>query len=133
MKKRVTAIVEKGSDGLYSCSMPTISEKYGIAGYGNTAKEAKDDMLEAYEETKVIAHENGDEIEDVEIVFQYDMQAYFNYFSYLNVSEIARIAGINASQLRQYTSGCVLASEAQYNKVRKAIKEVKEELEMAVL
>ena len=126
---RTTATIEKTPDGHYSCLVDDY--KLGIAGYGDSAEEAKTDMLECYEEMKEIMSEEGKTMPELEFVYHYDIQSFFNYFSFLNKSEIARKAGINESQMRRYASGAT-ASEAQYDKLRNTIREITEEMAVAV-
>ena len=56
------------------------------------------------------------------------MQSFFNYFSFLNVTKIAELAGINASLMRQYTSGVTKAGQKQYDKIRVAVERISKEL-----
>lgn len=131
MAKQVTVIIEKASDGGFCCYMKDDVGKFGLCGFGATANEAKEDLLEAYEETKEIGKERGMDIPELSFVFKYDMQAFFNYFPFLNVSKIAERAGINPSQMRQYASGVSKASQKQYDKMRKAISAISHELSTA--
>lgn len=128
MKLKVTAIVERSSDGMYSCYVTENLGNYGIAGYGDTAEEAKEDMLECYREMIEMNNEEGIETPELEISYDYDMQSFFNKFSYFKISSLAEMSGINASLLRQYATGHATASEKQYKKLHEAVKEIKEEL-----
>lgn len=58
-KKKVTAIIEKNADGRYSCIVTESFGNYGIAGYGESAEEARDDMLECYREMKELNAKEG--------------------------------------------------------------------------
>ena len=49
---KVTVIMEKASDGYYSCFVEDDLPGFGLAGYGDTAESAKEDMMKAYEEIK---------------------------------------------------------------------------------
>lgn len=131
MKLPVTAIMEMTSDGMYSCSITENLGNYGIAGYGNTAEEAKEDMLECYEEMKELNKEDGIETPEFEITYKYDIQSFFSMFPFFNISKIADEAGINQSQLRQYASGHAVASEKQYQKLRTTMNNIKEKLSVA--
>ena len=130
MKLKVTAIVEKTSDGMYSCSVTENLGNYGIAGYGETAEEAKEDMLECYREMKEMNDEENVVTPELEIMYSYDMQSFFNKFSFLKMSVIAEMSGINQSLLRQYATGHAVAGENQYKKLKKTINEIKEELSL---
>lgn len=126
---KVTAEVFMGKDGRFTCYVPVEFENFGLAGYGDSAESAKNDMLSAYSEIK----EMDASVPDLEFSFKYDLQSFFNIFSFLKVSKIAELSGINASQMRQYASGCSTASEMQYIKVRKAIAKIKKQFDSAVL
>lgn len=128
MKLKVTAIVERNSDGKYSCHVSENLGNYGIAGYGDTAEEAKNDMLECYEEMKELNAEDGIETPEFEISYRYDMQAFFNKFSFINISAIAEKAGMNASLLRRYANGRSVASEKQKQRIWDTVKDIREEL-----
>lgn len=128
---KVTVIVEKASDGCYSCFVEDDLPGFGLAGHGKTVGEAKADMLSAYEETKEMFNEEGKEIPELDYIYQYDMQSFFNYFSFLNITRIGEMSGINSSLLRQYASGTAMAGEKQYNKIKKCMQKIVKELSAA--
>lgn len=130
-KTNVTAIVEKASDGGYACYVQEELDGFGLAGYGDTAKEAISDLLLAYREIKEIRTEEGLETPELEISFQYDMPSFFDYFSYLNISRIGELAGINPSLLRQYASGAAKAGQKQYEKMSNAVKHIIRDLSVS--
>ena len=123
--------MEKASDGFYSCFVEEDFPGFGLAGYGNTAEEAKEDLLKAYEEIKEMQTKEGKEVPKLDFTYKYDMQSFFNYFSFLNVSKVAELAGINASLMRQYTSGVTTAGQKQYDKIRIAVERISKELSAA--
>lgn len=120
--------MEKAKDGNYSCFVKDDLPGFGLAGFGSTAKEAKADMLAAYDEIKGMMAGDGKEVPDLEFIYKYDMQSFFDYFSFLNVSKVAELAGINASLMRQYTSGVANAGQKQYDKIRTAVRKISREL-----
>ena len=61
MDMKVTVIMEKASDGYYSCFVEEDLPDFGLAGYGDTAEAAKEDMMKAYEEIKEMQVEEGKE------------------------------------------------------------------------
>lgn len=130
---KATVIIERGSDGYFSCYVEEDFDGFALMGYGDTAEEAKDDLLLAYEETKADFAKEGREVPELEFTWKYDLSSLFSYFSVLNVSELARKCEINPSQLRQYRSGLTKASESTYDKIRKAIHSIGEELSQAVI
>lgn len=88
---KVTVIMEKASDGYYSCFVEEDLPGFGLAGYGDTAEAAKEDMLKAYEEIKEMQTEEDKEVPELEFTYKYDMQSFFNYFSFLNVTKVAEL------------------------------------------
>ena len=131
MDMKVTVIMEKASDGYDSCFVEEDLPGFGLAGYGDTAEAAKEDMLKAYEEIKEMQTEEDKEVPELEFIYKYDMQSFFNYFSFLNVTKVAELAGINASLMRQYTSGVTAAGQKQYDKIRVAVERISKELSAA--
>lgn len=65
-----------------------------------------------------------------EIVFEvfYDLTAFFEIFSYLNISKIAVYTGINASLLRHYAAGSKTAGKEQMKRLQQAIHRAGREL-----
>ena len=131
MDMKVTVIMEKASDGYYSCFVEEDLPSFGLAGYGDTAEAAKEDMMKAYEEIKEMQKAEGKEVPKLEFTYKYDMQSFFNYFSFLNVTKVAELAGINASLMRPYTSGVTAAGQKQYDKIRVAVEKISKELSAA--
>ncbi len=130
-KTSVTAIVEKASDGGYSCYVQDDLDGFGLSGYGDTAKEAISDLMLTYKEIKEIRAAEGLETPELDISFQYDMPSFFDFFSYLNISRIGELAGINPSLLRQYASGAAKAGQKQYEKMSNAVKHIIRDLSVS--
>ena len=128
---KVTVIIEKAKDGYYSCYVENDLPGFGLSGFGETAEAAKEDMMKAYQEIKEIQAEEGKKVPVLEFTYKYDMQSFFDYFSFLNVTKIAELAGINPSLMRQYTSGVANAGQKQYDKIRVAIGKISKELSAA--
>ena len=113
--------MEKAKDGYYSCYVEEDLPGFGLSGFGETAEAAKEDMMKAYQEIKEMQQEEGKEMPELEFTYKYDMQSFFDYFSFLNVTKVAELAGINPSLMRQYTSGVTNAGQKQYDKIRVAV------------
>ena len=128
---KATVIVEKNSDGTYSAFMEDDMPDFGLAGYGNSAKEAIDDFHAAVEETTDFVRKNGKEMPELSFSFLYDLQSFFSFFSYLNISKVGEKSGISPSLMRQYASGASKAGPKQYEKIRRTIGEMVSELSMA--
>lgn len=63
---KVTAIIERATDGTYNIYTQEDVPRFGMMGYGNTIQAAKDDFLALYKEYKEMY---GDEMPDLEITF----------------------------------------------------------------
>lgn len=109
---KITAIMEKAKDGNFSCFVEDDLPGFGLAGFGSTAGEAKADMMAAYAEIRSDMAAEGKDVPELEFVYKYDLQSFFDYFPFLNVSKVAESAGINPSLMRLYTSGVVNAGKS---------------------
>lgn len=124
--RTLTAVIEKASDGGYGIYVPEI-EDLSLYGYGETEKEAKEDLNDNLE--MIIEHyrENNDKLPDIinadKIIFEYkyDISGFFKAFPIFNVTELANTLGINQSLLRQYKQGITYASPDQKKKIEKGI------------
>lgn len=128
---KVTVIIEKAKDGYYSCYVENDLPGFGLSGFGESAEAAKEDMLQTYQEMKEIQAKEGRKVPELEFTYKYDMQSFFDYFSFLNVTKVAELSGINPSLMRQYTSGVANAGQKQYDKIRVAIEKISKELSAA--
>lgn len=130
--RKIIVTVKKASDGYYWCrTAEEINGNTMLAGCGKTVAETKADLLDCYGEAKADAAENGEEFETVEFTYTFDLASFFNYFSFLNVTDVARRAGINPSLMRQYTSGLKNAGEKTYNRLAVCINDITKELTAA--
>lgn len=128
---KVNIIIEMASDGGYACYMEETFPDFALAGFGDSAEEAKEDMLEAYGQIKEDLENEGKSMPDLEFIYHYDMKSFFNYFDFLNISKVAQRAHINPSLMRKYASGIVNAGEGQYQKLKEAIHSFSKELQAA--
>ena len=71
--------------------------------------------------------------EAIDVTFKYDLQSFFNYFDWINVSQFAKKAGINESKMRQYKNGLAFAGESTTKKILDTIKNIGAELQSATL
>lgn len=131
----IIAFVERNDNNYYQISTESELFGCGFGGYGYSVEEAKEDFLKSIEEAKEMAVEDGNNIEGIKfnIVYKYDIQSFFAYFDFINVSQFAKKAGINESKMRQYKTGLAFASEKTTNKILKAIHTIGEELTAAKL
>ena len=128
---KVLVTIEKAKDGNFWCQ----TENAILGGYltanGSTVQEAKDDLVECLAEAKRDFEAEGKTFPEVEFTYKYDLQSFFNYFSFLNVSDIAKRAGVNPSLMRQYTSGVKNAGERTYQRLSACVQSITRELEAA--
>jgi hypothetical protein len=64
----------------------------------------------------------------VEFDIRYDLQAFFEEHSYLNISEVAKRCGLNTSLLRGYATGHKHPSAAQAKKIEDTIHRLAEDM-----
>ena len=134
MATKVTIQVEKGKqEKNFSCFMVEELPDFALAGYGNTAKQAIEDMYVAQKEIKELLEEEGKLMPELEFVFQFDIGSFFDYYSYLNMSGIAKKAGINASLMRQYSMGIHEPSKKRKQQILECLHQIAKELQTAVI
>lgn len=61
------------------------------------------------------------DVENMEVVISYDLQAFFKEFKELKISSLAATAKLNPSLLRQYASGSKYPSAEQAKKIELAV------------
>ncbi|MBR4705408.1 MAG: pilus assembly protein HicB [Paludibacteraceae bacterium] len=129
--EKVLVTISQAPDGTYWCH--TESDVYGggLNSAGSTVKDAKDDLQICLEDALEDFIEHGGTPYEVEFEYKYDLQSFFEYFSFLNVSEIAKRAGINPSLMRQYTSGIKNAGEKTYARLSACMAGITKELQAA--
>lgn len=128
---KVLVTIERANDGSYWCQ----TENDILGGYlsatGKTVQEAKEDLAECLEEAREDLRSEGKIVPEVEFTYKYDLQSFFNYFSFLNVSDIAKRSGVNPSLMRQYASGVKNAGERTYQRLSACVQSITRELETA--
>ena len=134
---KITAIVERSSDGLYSIYSHDTIGRDCFGGFGESVEKAKKDFYSSIREAIENAHKDGfDNIpvfEAVNVEFKYDIPSFFNYFDFLNVSRFATYAGINESRMRAYKSGAAFPGEKTTKKILNAVQRIAREMSMASL
>ncbi len=129
--KKVLVTVSQASDGSYWCHTEADVYGSGLNGAGSTVKDAKDDLLSCLEEAREDFIEHGGTPYDVIFEYRYDLQSFFEYFSFLNITDIARRAGINPSLMRQYARGIKNAGEKTYARLSACMESITKELQTA--
>lgn len=133
---KVKAVVEKGSDGLYSVYSDDHFGNSYFGGFGDSVAKAKEDFLESIKES---IHEQATEgiivpaFDDIAVEYRYDIPSFFNFFDYLNVSRFAEFAGINESKMRAYKSGISYPGEKTTKKIVDAAHAIAAELGASTL
>lgn len=101
---------------------------------GNTTKELLDNLTLLIEDYK--KHEGAEDeawnqvdVSQLEYEFVYDLQAFFQEFSFLKQTKIAKLAGLNPGLVRQYASGVKHPSGDQAMKIENAIHKLAQELQ----
>ena len=114
-------IVERGKGKRnFSCFATEGIGKYGLIGYGGTAREAMDDIRTVVQECREMAKDEGEEFPDVELEFRFDIGSFFDYYP-IDVTAFAKYIGMNASVLRQYATALREPRKEQILKIREGI------------
>lgn len=71
MKKEVEIIVEQSSDGTYAAYMEDDMELFGLAGYGENAEEAINDLYTSLEETRMILSRQSKSLPELQFSIKY--------------------------------------------------------------
>ncbi|TAN16311.1 MAG: XRE family transcriptional regulator [Chitinophagaceae bacterium] len=102
-------------------------------GQGKTMEKLCRNVKDSIED--YVAHEGKKDkfwskisVNEIHFHVQYDLQAFFHIFSFLNLTEVAKIAGINRSLLNQYTAGIKYPSEATAKKIGDAVHQIAREM-----
>lgn len=133
---KISAVIEKNKNNYYQISSDDELFNCCFGGYGYSVAEAKDDFNKCIQEAIEMAKENGHTVPDydeIKVEYKYDIQSFFNYFDWINISMFAKKAGINESKMRQYKSGLAYASEKTTTKILKTIQTIGAELQSAQL
>ena len=73
---KIHAIIERGTDGLYSIYLEEMLLNYGLGGFGSSIEEAKADFFVSIEEAKEMIIEEGKKLPDgadnIDVVFKCD-------------------------------------------------------------
>ena len=117
--QKVEAIIERASDGTYS--VYCVNEMF--SGMGNSAEDAKKDMLSQMDFFKKTATEEGFSYpefldEDFEIVYKFDVESLLGYYSgILSLSGMEKITGVHQKQLWNYLHGKSKPRKPQIEKI----------------
>ena len=91
--KNVKVIVELGSDNKYSAYMDYYDLDFGLAGFGDTAKDAIADFYEAYEQEKRISAKEGKNVPELIFDVYYDRSTFQNsHYHYVDTLQQVQFA-----------------------------------------
>lgn len=122
-KRKVQAIIERANDGTYSIYMDADDMNYLVTGTGETAEKAKSVFLAGYDDMKRYYEDKGENFEEVDFEFVYDMASFLSYFSKaFSLAGLSRITGINKGQLSHYMTGRRNPSRSTVEKIQKSVK-----------
>lgn len=127
--KTLSAIIEKTSDG-YS----VFTENEMFSGIGNTAEEAKTDMMNQISFYVQTCKEENMSYpsyldEGFEVVYKFDVQSLLQYYEgiFTNAA-LEKLTGINQKQLWAYAHGKSKPRRTQVEKIQKALHSLGREL-----
>lgn len=133
--KTVRVFIERGKDGSYGAYMPDDNNlTYGVIGDGETAAEAIADFKAVYEDMKASFQRNGEDFEEVNFTFSYDVPSFLVYYADLiSFKGLAKLTGISAAQLSQYATGYRNPSPKTIAKIQSGLHSLGNELSQVVL
>lgn len=127
--KKITALIEKGADGLYSVYIATENFPYGVIGTGSTVNEALEDWHAGLQEMKEYVESNGDAFPEVQVEFKYDIPSFLQEYAYaFSLAGLERITGVNQKQLGHYISGYRRPSAKTIRKIESGIHSFSQQL-----
>jgi len=104
------------------------AENFPVHGYGKSVAEAKQDLIDAYNELILFYKEENIPFEsDIIFEYNYDLKSIFNYFG-IEGKKLAEKIGMNDSLLRQYTNGITNPSDKQKKRIEEGLHEIGREL-----
>ena len=127
---KTIALIEQGKDGSFTIFTPNL--QCTITGSGQDVKTAKKDFSNSVSEMILSYSETGrslpKELQNLTFEYKFDIASLFDYYNWINVTKFAKIAGINASLMRQYKKGLSYISEKQANKIESTLHKLGNEL-----
>ena len=129
--KKVKVIIGRVNEGeyVYSALMEAPDVPFGLNGTGRSVEEAKEDLMEAYEEIKEISAEAGEPFEELQFDYTYDIPSFLQYYAYaLSLAGLERISGINQRQLSHYINGTSKPRKATVDRFTNNLKAFAREL-----
>jgi hypothetical protein len=128
---KVTITIFKNGPRQYACSCDYPFSHFDLGGSGSTVEEAKQDCFTFYNEMKTEHPE--DNFPDLEVSWTYDFPSFFNRFDFLNISKIAKYAGLRPSSFQPYLKGSKGVSQKQFSKIKQALTKMADEIRESAL
>jgi predicted RNase H-like HicB family nuclease len=127
---KTIALIEKGADGKFGIFTPDIEST--IIGGGDTVAEAKADFENSVKEIIDAHSQNGEplplELQNIEFEYKFDISSLFDYYKWINVSQLAKTAGLSSTLMRQHKAGLCYISESQTKKIERTLHKMGQEL-----
>ncbi len=128
--KRLKVIIERAKDGTYSA----YCEKEPFSGMGDTADNAKDDLLQQIEIYKNYCKEENREYpayldDDFELSIKFDTESLLQYYAgIITPTALERLTGIHRKQIWSYMHGKSKPRKPQIEKISAALHKLGQEL-----
>jgi hypothetical protein len=127
--KKVKVIVERSNDNRYSAYMDCYDFDFGLAGFGNTARDAIEDFHASYEQEREMCRKEGREAPELAFDVQYDVSSFLDYYAgILSKSGLEKITGINQKQMWHYSAGVRVPRPQTVRKIQERLHSFAEEL-----
>lgn len=127
--RKVKAIIEKASDGMFSIYMDADDMSYLVTGTGKTVAEARKSFEDGYEDMKRYYIEEGRPFEEAEFEYEYDVASFLQDYAYaFTLSGLERITGVNQKQLGHYISGYRRPSPKTVKKIEDSLHKFSKDL-----
>lgn len=126
---KANIIIEKGKGGLWG----RIEGSEFLVSTGRDLAEVTDNLKTLVAD--YIAHEGKADkrwkkakADSINFGYVYDTQAFFESFNFLNISAVAKAAGINQSLLRQYAKGIKHPSAERVRLIERAVHDLADQM-----
>jgi hypothetical protein len=122
LKKKILFIIEKTRTGF---SAYAADDNIPIGTTGKTFSKLQSNILEVLQ---FYFEDSGYKVTSSNIVLQFDLQQFFQYYRVLNAKQLAERIGMNPTLLSQYVQGRKKPSQLQNEKIIKGIQQIGREL-----
>lgn len=115
---KITAVIERGTDGTFGIYIASDNAPFGAIGDGKTVAEAIADFKNSIAEIREYYEEEGRKFPDLDIEFKYDAASFLQQYAYaFTLAGLERITGVNQRQLSHYINGVRKPSKATIEKI----------------